>query len=152
MDLIRTHRGHSHFWDVPLTRRKFLGSAALAGGAAAAAGIWMPELASAANEDKATVLPRPIPGGVTPPITPPLVLVHHFPPVPVFPPGPINEPSQITDFNGVVGITRVTGHGTGKDLKTGAATRFSYQVDNGFMSGLYVGEDGRRHHGTFAFV
>ncbi len=147
MDLIPTHRGHSHFWDVPLTRRKFLGSAALAGSAAAAAGVWMPELASA-DEDLATVLPRPIPGGVTPLG----VFVHHFPPVPVFAPGPINEPSQITDFNGVVGITRVTGQGTGKDLKTGASTRFSYQVDNGFMSGLYVGEDGRRHHGTFAFV
>jgi hypothetical protein len=148
MDLIRTHRGHSHFWDVPLTRRKFLGSAALASGAAAAAGVWMPELASAADEDLATVFPRPIPGGVTPLG----VFIHHFPPVPVLAPGPINEPSQITDFNGVVGITRVTGNGTGKDLKTGGSTRFSYQVDNGFMSGLYIGEDGRRHHGTFAFV
>jgi hypothetical protein len=108
----------------------------------------MPQVASAANQDTATVLPRPIPGGVTPLG----VFVHHFPPVPVFPPGPINEPSQITDFNGIVGITRVTGQGTGKDLKTGASTRYSYQVDNGFMSGLYVGEDGRRHHGTFAFV
>jgi hypothetical protein len=148
MNWIRTHRGHAHVWDVPMSRRKFLGSAALAGGAAAAAGIWMPEVASAAEEGVATVLPRPIPGGVSPLG----VFIHHFPPVPLFPPGPINEPSEITDFNGMVGVCRVTGAGTGKDLKTGASTRYSYQVDNGFMSGLYVGEDGRRHHGTFAFV
>jgi hypothetical protein len=46
----------------------------------------------------------------------------------------------------------VTGSGTGKDRATGATSRLNFQVDNGFMSGLYVGEDGRRHHGTFAFV
>jgi len=52
----------------------------------------------------------------------------------------------------VVGVCRVKGAGTGTDLSTGAQTRLTYQVDNGFMSGLYVGEDGRHHHGTFAFV
>jgi hypothetical protein len=80
------------------------------------------------------------------------IFVHHFPPVPVLGPGPINEPSQITDFNGLVGVTRVTGSGTGKDKVTGASSRLNFQVDNGFMSGLYVGEDRREHHGTFAFV
>jgi hypothetical protein len=80
------------------------------------------------------------------------IFVHHFPPVPVFSPGPINEPSQITDFNGLVGITRVFGSGTGKDKATGTPSRLNFQVDNGFMSGLYVGQDGRQHHGTFAFV
>jgi hypothetical protein len=131
-----------------MSRRTFLGSAALAGGAAVTAGVWLPQLAASADSEVATVFPRPIPGGVSPLG----IFIHHFPPVPVLGPGPINEPSQITDFNGLVGITRVTGAGTGTDLATGAQTRFSYQVDNGFMSGLYVGEDGRHHHGTFAFV
>jgi hypothetical protein len=120
----------------------------LAGGAAATAAIWLPDVAKADFDGVATVLPRPIPGGVAPFGIP----IHHFPPVPVFGPGPINEPSQITDFNGLVGLCRVTGAGTGTDLTTGAQTRLSYQVDNGFMSGLYVGEDGSHHHGTFAFV
>lgn len=132
----------------PISRRTFLGSAALAGGAAAAAGAWLPQLARADFDGTATVFPRPIGIGVAPFGIP----VHHFPPVPVFPPGPINEPSQITDFNGMVGITRVTGAGTGTDTTTGVQTRYSYQVDNGFMDGLYVGEDGKTHHGTFAFV
>ena len=148
MGLSFKHRGHSHNWDVAITRRKFLGSAALAGGAAVTSGIWMPQLASAEDGNVATVLPRPIPGGVTPLG----VFIHHFPPVPLIGPGPINEPSEITDFKGQVGVCRVTGSGTGTDLTTGARTRLSYQVDNGFMSGHYVGEDGRHHHGTFAFV
>ncbi len=142
------HLGHVHFWDVAMTRRKFLGSAALAGGAAVTAGVWMPQLAKADFDTVATVLPRPIPGGVAPFG----IFIHHFPPVPPIPPGPINEPSEITDFNGLVGVCRVTGAGKGTDLTTGATTRLSYQVDNGFMSGLYVGEDGGTHHGTFAFV
>jgi hypothetical protein len=100
------------------------------------------------TDELATVFPLPIAGGVSPFG----IFIHHFPPVPVFAPGPINEPSQITDFNGLVGVTRVTGAGTGTDLATGAQTRLTYQVDNGFMSGLYVGEDGANHHGTFAFV
>ena len=152
MGLNRKHLGHAHFWEVPITRRRFLGSAALAGGAAVTAGAWLPQLVWAADGGVATVFPRPIPGGVTPPITPPLVFVHHFPPVPVFLPGPINEPSQITDFNGLVGVCRVKGAGTGTNTLTGTKTRYSYQVDNGFMSGLYIGEDGQSHHGTFAFV
>lgn len=148
MPITHKHPGHSHNWDVAITRRKFLGSAALAGGAAITTGIWMPEVVSAEDGDIATVFPRPIPGGVSPLG----VFIHHFPPVPVLGPGPINEPSQITDFKGMVGVCRVTGSGTGKDLATGATTRLNYQVDNGFMSGHYVGEDGRHHHGTFAFV
>ena len=148
MNLSHGQVGHSHFWVRPMTRRTFLGSAALAGGAAVTAGWWLPEVANAAFDGVATVFPRPIPGGVAPFGIP----IHHFPPVPVFGPGPINEPSEITDFNGLVGICRVTGAGTGTDLATGTQTRLSYQVDNGFMSGLYIGEDGRKHHGTFAFI
>jgi len=150
MTLDRSHAGHAHFWARPMTRRMFLGSAALAGGAAATSPVWLPELAKADIESTATVLPNPIPQGVKP-----LglgILVHHFPPDPLFGPGPINEPSEITDFNGLVGQCRVFGHGTGTDTTTGATTRYSFQVDNGFMDGLYVGRDGLTHHGTFAFI
>ena len=54
-------------------------------------------------------------------------------------------------FNGLVGVSRVKGSGTGI-TSTGVHSRLNYQVDNGFMSRLYVGEDGRKHRGTFAFV
>ena len=35
MDIERSHLGRAHFWMRPITRRGFLGTAALAGGAAA---------------------------------------------------------------------------------------------------------------------
>jgi len=65
------------------------------------------------------------------------IFIHHFPPVPPIPPGPINEAvGGSRDFNGLVGVCRVTGAGQGPlNLTTGATTRLSYQVDNGFMSG-----------------
>lgn len=148
MNLSPNHQGHAHFWTRPITRRTFLGSAAVAGGAAATAGALLPKLARADFDGVAAVLPRPIGIGVAPFGIP----IHHFPPVPVLGPGPINEPSQISDFNGMVGICRVTGGGTGTDVATGATTRLTFQVDNGFMDGLYLGEDGNTHHGTFAFV
>ena len=144
----RRHFGHTHFWARPITRRSFIGSAALAAGAAATAGAWLPKVATADFDGVATVFPKPIGIGVAPFGIP----IHHFPPVPVLGPTPINEPSQMTDFNGMVGICRVTGAGTGTDLTTGTTSRLSFQVDNGFMEGLYVGEDGGTHHGTFAFV
>ena len=148
MTLNHNHRGHVHFWTRPITRRTFLGSAALAGGAAATASAWLPQLARADFDGTATVFPRPIGIGAMPFGIP----IHHFPPVPTVGPTAINEPSQITDFNGMVGICRVTGSGTGTKLSTGARTRYNFQVDNGFMDGLYIGEDGNHHHGTFAFV
>ncbi len=148
MNLNHPHAGHVHFWARPMTRRSFLGAAALAGGAAATTSVWLPQLARADIESTATVMPNPIPQGVAPFNIP----IHHFPPVPTFGPAAINEPSEITDFNGMVGVCRVTGHGTGTDTKTGIQTQYNYQVDNGFMDGLYVGVDGQTHHGTFAFI
>lgn len=148
MASIRRHFGHGHLLTRTMSRRTFLGSAALAGAAAASASAWLPQVAKADFDGVATVLPKPIGIGVAPFGIP----IHHFPPVPVFGPAVINEPSQITDFNGMVGICRVTGAGTGTDLTTGATTRLNFQVDNGFMEGLYVGEDGATRHGTFAFV
>jgi len=136
----------NRLWHRAISRRTFLGAAAVATGAVAA-GLQAPA-ALAAHRSLPTVFPRPIPGGVSPFG----IFIHHFPPVPLLGPGPINEPSQVTDFNGLVGVCRVTGSGTGTDKSTGMTSRLNYQVDNGFMSGLYVGEDGLEHHGTFAFV
>jgi len=148
MDQNLRHLGHTHLWTGPISRRGFLRSIAIAGGAAVTAAAWQPQRVKADGDGVATVFPRPIGIGVAPFGIP----IHHFPPVPVLGPTVINEPSQITDFNGMVGICRVTGAGTGTDLGTGATSRLSFQVDNGFMDGLYIGEDGRSHHGTFAFI
>lgn len=139
-----------HFWEHGVSRRQFLGASALSAGALATGGLWKPLLALAGDR-VATVAPRPIPGGITVPFNPP-VFIHHFPPVTGLPLGSINDPSTITDFNGFVGVCRVRGQGTGTDTSTGVQTTLQYQVDNGFMDGVYVGVDGKDHRGTFAFV
>jgi hypothetical protein len=46
----------------------------------------------------------------------------------------------------------VRGTATGTNTTTGATEPFTFQIDNGFMDGVYVGEDGKVHRGTFAFV
>jgi hypothetical protein len=86
--------------------------------------------------------PKPIPG-----LTEvfPGTFIHHIPPGPV---DQGHEPSQITDFNGLVGDCRITGAGTG----TGFAKPLLFQADMGFMKGVYVGEDGKHHQGTFGFI
>jgi hypothetical protein len=147
--MAHAHRISHSAWHA-LSRRQFLGAAAVTAGAIAT-GIRIPPV-FADNDRLATVAPLPIPGGITvsfpnpSPAPPTTVMIHHFP-SPVVNNGlPISEPSQITDFNGVVGVCRVKGTGVGS---TGP---LSYQVDNGFMSGLYRGADGLMHHGTFAFI
>jgi hypothetical protein len=141
---------HSHFWNHAFSRRQFLGASAVSVGTLAAGGLWKPLLAFAGDRI-ATVAPRPIPGGITVPFSPP-VFIHHFPPVTNIPLASINDPSTISDFNGFVGVCRVKGQGTGTDTTTGNQTTLHYQVDNGFMDGVYVGVDGKHHRGTFAFV
>ena len=129
-----------------ISRRQFLGAAAATAGALAT-GLRIPNVL-ADGDELATVFPLPIPGTFPVTLGTQTFLIHHFPPVVPNPGFPINEPSQITDFNGVVGVCRVKGTGAG----TGFTGPLHYQVDNGFMSGLYRGEDGRMHHGTFAFI
>lgn len=137
------HR-HQHVWH-SLSRRQFLGAAAATAGALAT-GLRIPPV-FADTDATATVFPLPIPQGITVPfLDGTSVFIHHFP-SPVANDGlPISEPSQITDFNGVVGTCRVKGSGVG------SSGPLNFQVDNGFMSGLYRGEDGLMHHGTFAFI
>ena len=47
---------------------------------------------------------------------------------------------------------RVAAGGSGTDTRTGVTRELPFRVDVGFMQGAYVGEDGRRRQGTFAFT
>ncbi|OLC19504.1 MAG: hypothetical protein AUH27_05765 [Chloroflexi bacterium 13_1_40CM_66_19] len=60
--------------------------------------------------------------------------------------------SSIFDFKGVVGVADISGPGAG--VHDGAALPADAQFgsDNRFMKGVYVGTDGKHHHGTFAFI
>jgi hypothetical protein len=96
-------------------------------------------------------LPKAIPGGFGP-LAPFGIFIHHMPPTPGIPLAQINEPSQITDFDGFVGLTRIRGGGMGTNTSTGEVRNLAFQADMGFSQGTFVGTDGRRHQGTFAFV
>src|SRR2546425_4894776 len=48
--------GHVHFWERPMSRRTFVGTSAVAGGAVVTAGMWAPLLV-----DASSVEPTPIP-------------------------------------------------------------------------------------------
>ncbi len=149
MNLNPSHLGHAHFWERAMTRRKFLGSAALVGGAAATAGVWLPEFAKASAFAEAD--PRFIPGGTKLPFAPD---PFHF----FFPtdgvPGAVTvvsghgDPSLITDFDGMIGVADV-GQTTGTD---GAGNHLLWKADVRFMKGSYVGTEGDTRTGAFAFI
>ena len=124
-------------------------------GLAVGAGLWLSPSAWGDDDDK-PVDPKPIPDTTTTPLG---KINHRFPgpadkpidvPPPPFPSG--GEPSLITDFNGFIGVIDATGTGTGTDTKTGTKTPLFWAVDNRFMTGVYVGVDGKKHKGTFIFV
>jgi hypothetical protein len=129
--------GHTHFWERALTRRQFIGTSALVGGAAVTAPLWSSALAGAAT----MVDPRPIPQTIFPgaPFHIELLAANA-------------EPSSITDFKGIVGGVDLIGTGVGTDTATGAETHLFTAIDNRFMQGAYVGVDGKRHQATFGFV
>ena len=132
-----------------ITRRSFFGATATAGaGAVMGANLLLPRPAYARQDEEGEHRgsPNPIPETIAP-LNPFAIKIHHLPPVPGTPLPDINEPSQITDFNGFVGLTRIVGIGSG----TGHP-QLNFQADMGFNQGEFVGTDGRRHHGTFAFV
>jgi hypothetical protein len=134
------YKGHSHFAERALSRRAFLGMTAAASGFAFA-GLAAPPLAHAAVESH---LPKPIPGGLQ-------LLGPSGPLFHVFLPGPGTEPITITDFHGFVGLANVGGRGTRKE-SGGQPRHLFFDADNRFMSGVFVGRDGKIHHGTFGFV
>jgi hypothetical protein len=145
----QSHWGHAHFWERALSRRKFLGSAALAGGAALTSPLWAARLAEAAAFAEAD--PRFIPGGTLLPFKP--TPFHFFFPTDGVP-GAVTvdsghgDPSLITDFDGMVGVAEIgdTG-GTGTP-----GGRLRWKADVRFMKGTYLGTQGDTRTGAFAFV
>jgi hypothetical protein len=103
------------------------------------AGLLRPARAIAAKRVNAT--PNPIPGGIT--IG---TLQFH-----VLPFGPGLEPATINDFNGFVGVADVQGTGTATN-PDGSTETLLFDTDMRFMKGVYVGQDGAVHKGTFGFV
>lgn len=89
------------------------------------------------------VAPRPIPGGFDQNfnLVPNDAFLH------LLPPGIGFEMSTITDFNGVIGGSETRGTARGSD-----GTTYSFDADMRFMRGVYVGFDGRVHHGSFGFI
>lgn len=135
-----------------LTRRSLIRGAA---GTALGAGLLRPKLVYGKEDDDedkhaACVGPNPIPGGVVG-LKPFGTFIHHNPLNPKAALADISDPSQITDFDGFVGLTHIRGGGTGIDAM-GVPTRLAFQADMGFSQGKFIGTDGRRHEGTFAFV
>ena len=130
--------GHQHFWERALSRRQFLGTSALVGGAAMTAPLWPSLVASAAS---GLPDPKPIPQTIAPGAPFHIELL-----------GTTTEPSAITDFKGIVGGVDLLGTGVATDSKTGAETHMFTAIDNRFMQGVYIGVDGKRHHATFGFV
>ena len=136
--------GHSHFWERALSRRNFVQVAGGASGLLLASKLLSPASARAWE----SAAPKPIPGGTHLPFLPssgPNSIAHFF-----FP-GTGNEPSLITDFKGVVGLANINGAGTGTDGQ-GNKSVLAFGSDNRFMKGQYIGVDGERHRGAFAFI
>lgn len=147
------HAGHAHFWERAMTRRTFLGSAAVVGGAAATAGIWLPEFARAAAFAESD--PRFIPGGTTLPFqsTP---FHFFFPTANPFSTDTIanggGDVSTIYNFMGSVGVAEINGNGVGTDTTTGVSKTMFWAADVRFMKGTYVGTEGDTRTGAFSFI
>jgi len=144
------HVGHAHFWDRALSRRQLLGRTAGLAGLAVGSSLGLPVLANASTLQSGD--PRPIPGGTT---IDGLGLFHFYFPTANNPVGSTNfiedgtgDPSLITDFNGFIGVGD-WGPGTGKDSH---GNTLYWAADLRFMDGEFVGLDGHRHLGAFAFV
>ena len=128
---------HAHFWERALSRRTFLAAAGLAGGAAVTSSPWMPALAKGD-----TVAPRPIPYGTT--VGGKLFHFEHT--------VPNMDESSIYDFKGTVGVANIAGPGAGVHNGAPLPANAEFGSDNRFMKGVYVGVDGKQHHGTFGFI
>jgi hypothetical protein len=122
-----------------MSRRAFLGGAAGSTGVLLGAGLLEPALAAAGTTSGATPKPTTntfVVNGVTFHLT-------------SFAPG--MDPSSITDFKGLVGVADVRGTGTATN-PDGTTETLLYDTDMRFMTGTYIGQDNRVHHGTFGFV
>ncbi len=125
----------SHHARHALSRRAFIGSMASVAGAAMGVGL-VPTAVLAAKPSSSA--PKPTPNTV-------FDTFH----VTFF--GPGIDPSSIGDFNGFVGVADVQGTGTATN-PDGSTETLLFDTDMRFMSGVYVGQDGAVHKGTFGFV
>jgi hypothetical protein len=118
-----------------LSRRAFIGSMASVAGAAMGVGLLPTSVLAAKPTSPA---PKPTPNTVFDEFH-----VTFF--------GPGIDPSSIGDFNGFVGVADVQGTGTATN-PDGSTETLLFDTDMRFMSGVYVGQDGAVHKGTFGFV
>jgi hypothetical protein len=125
-------------WDLTLSRRSFIRSAAGTAGLIAGANLLRPVMAQAA---RGAAVPKPIPGCTQ---IDDLGCFHFF-----FP-GHKAEIATITDFNGFIGV--LDGEGTGTGTEPPGAPPLTFQVDNRFMTGEFIAKDGSHHQGTFGFI
>jgi hypothetical protein len=127
-----------HHHGVP--RRAFLHGSAGAAGLLLGSGLLgrLPALAAPPG----TGQPKPIPGGIT-------VGGRTFH---LFLPGPGAEPATITDLNGFSGVAVVDGTWAATGTPTGGVASGVWEADMRFMKGLFVGTDGLRRQGAFAFI
>jgi hypothetical protein len=132
-----------------VSRRSFFGKAVGAGAVLGTGLLDTRVVARGHDDDETPGVPKAIPGGFGP-FVPFGIFIHHMPPVPGVALAQINEPSQITDFDGFVGLTRIRGGGIGT-TNTGQV-KLAFSADMGFNQGTFIGTDGHRHKGTFAFV
>ncbi|HZQ68671.1 MAG TPA: twin-arginine translocation signal domain-containing protein [Terriglobales bacterium] len=138
--------GHSHFWARALSRRNFIASSAAAAGLAIAPSLTFPTLAEAEGNSPGLFCspsPTPITGGTE--LLGPGTELFHF-----FLPGPGSEPSTVGNFNGCIGLA--SGHGTGTITDDSGESSVTFANDVRFMTGTYVGQDGKQRKGSFAFV
>jgi hypothetical protein len=146
------HLGHTHFWERALTRRQFLGTAAVAGGAAATAALWTPILAEAAS---GPATPKPIPGGTLLPFQP-TPFHFYFPTANPFSSFTVEngqgDPSLIFDFDGSVAVAELTGTGVGTNTSTDKETPMFWAADVRTMKGKFVSTRGKTDRGAFAFI
>ena len=140
------YRPHRHFAERLLNRRNFLEKSGLTLGAIVGAGL-LPGVSRnalfARSRGTTGATPLPIPGGID-------ALgdgeIEHF-----FLPGDGAEPSTITDFNGFVGWAAVGGFGT-HTPRGEAPQHLPFESDMRFLTGEFIGTDGKLHHGSFAFI
>jgi hypothetical protein len=93
--------------------------------------------------------PKPIPGGLD---FFNLYGQGHGPTFHTFFPAFGQEVSTMTDFDGVVAAAEIQGTGTATNTRSHLTRTLFYDADMRFMDGMYTGEDGRTHRGTFGFI
>jgi hypothetical protein len=143
---------HAQAFRSALSRRNF--ARAVAGTAAIGAAFGSEEEEEEeerSRKNRWTFAPIPIPKG-----SPGIDTGHYH----VFGPGPAGgldpidaEPATITNFNGFVGLTYLSGTVTQTNTETGDENVYPFvDSDMRFMTGRFRGTDGKEHQAAFALV